>query len=113
MERSFRAAVVICLVLAAGLSGCASVADYRIAGRVVDSATGKPVAGAAVSEGAYAQDLAAGAVTGDDGTFAYYSYPEEHNVRVAAPGYAPGRTTVGLGPDASGVWLDVLLLPAQ
>lgn len=111
MRRSFPAArrrlskaywLVASLAATAALSacaaGCASTPDLRVSGVVLDAVTREPVAGARVHEGRYAPDLAAGAVTGEDGAFAYYSYPEEHCLLVEAPGYAAYSATIGLRP---------------
>lgn len=96
-----KAAILLACAAALALAGCVAQPNHLISGTVVDRATGAPIAGARVHEGQYAKELSAGAVSDGSGAFAYYSYPEEHNIIVEAAGYAKWTGTVGInGKDA-------------
>ncbi len=96
-----KTAVLLACIAALALAGCAAQPNHLISGTIVDRATGAPIDGARVHEGRYAKELSAGAVSDGSGAFAYYSYPEEHNIIVEAAGYAQWVGTVGInGKDA-------------
>jgi len=105
------AAPALCACIAIFLQGCSSVPDLHVSGSVTDGESGAPVAGARVYEGRYAPDLAAGATTSPDGSFEYFTYPEEHWVIVEAEGYESFQATIGLDPRSKEERLTIVLAP--
>ncbi|MBN1787679.1 MAG: hypothetical protein JW806_04725 [Sedimentisphaerales bacterium] len=61
-------------------------ADFVIKGRVTDTQTGKPIAGARVSDDKYA-DGKQWATTNSNGNYSYKTWYEEHNIQCQADGY--------------------------
>jgi hypothetical protein len=60
---------------------------FVVSGTVSDTATGKPIAGARVSDDAYGPKPYRGATTDANGKYSYTTWPEEHSVVVEALGY--------------------------
>ena len=104
---------VLALAALLALASCSSVPSLLVSGVVVDSITGKALGGARVSEGRYAPDLAAGAMSGPDGTFSYRTYPEEHSILVEREGYETWRLTIGLRALSKSEVLRVVLVPKR
>jgi beta-lactamase regulating signal transducer with metallopeptidase domain len=88
--RCGRLAMAAVILLGLVLLPMACAADkepaFTLKGRVTDAATGKPIAGAKVSDGRYNGGKFS-AVTDKDGNYSYKTWYEEHNVDCNAPGY--------------------------
>ena len=93
MKRLIGACVVLLAALAPLDAGAQEPAG-RIAGRIVDAETGRPVAGATVSAG-----TGASVETGADGDF-QLAAAAARAVRVAKPGYETRDTTIAPGAPA-------------
>jgi hypothetical protein len=104
--------LVIAFLASILVFACSSSPDLRVHGQVRDALTGAPIAGARVHEASYAPKLAAGAITDSYGGFAYYTYPEEHNLVVEMEGYQEYKTTIGLNPFSRDETLEIRLTSA-
>jgi hypothetical protein len=92
------------LLLLAALPAAAQ--SGRVGGRVIDAASGRPIAGARVT---LVSDPARGAVTGVDGTYVIRNVPAgTHSVAASHIGHAP-KTVSGLQVTAAGLELDISL----
>jgi beta-lactamase regulating signal transducer with metallopeptidase domain len=74
---------------------CASEKEpgFTVKGRVTDAVSGKPIAGAKVSDGKY-NGGKFGSVTDKDGYYSYKTWYEEHNIDCNAPGYKTQKKLV-------------------
>jgi len=84
-----------CALLRLGCGGWQPT--MRVTGTVSDSLTGKPIAGATVSDDGYGKQPYRGAVTDSAGRYSYYTWPEEHNIKAWIAGYRPGCRTLITG----------------
>ena len=102
-------AFILTAVLA-GMQAATVPQTARIAGQVVDDATGKPIAGAGLIPDAHrtagrpGRTTARGAITDDDGHFTFEGVtPGGYNLQVSKAGFAPAPknaliANVGVGP---------------
>ena len=103
-SRSYRTALAGILLL--GFPAAASAQAGRIGGRVVDAATGRPIAGARV---AVIVAPARGAVSGVDGSYVIRNVPSgTYSVAASHLGHAT-KTVTGVVVGATGVNLDISL----
>ncbi|MBI5387681.1 MAG: protein kinase [Verrucomicrobia bacterium] len=82
------AAVIVALALA--LFPWSGQPEMKVAGRVTDAVTGKPIAGARVADNHYgtgARRTPLEAWTDTNGQYALLTWAEEHNITASAPGY--------------------------
>ena len=112
---SLLASVLIAIISVIKLVGCTSdsLPDFTVKGIVKDAITGKPVAGAEVSDGEYGSEPHKGTITGSDGKYSYLTWYEEHTIVAQASGYKSQRRiliTKFLGKERENT-LDFALLP--
>ena len=60
---------------------------FVVTGTVTDASTGKPIAGAKVSDDDFGPKPYRAATTDAEGKYSYMTWPEEHTIVVEAPGY--------------------------
>jgi hypothetical protein len=101
--------VLVCVFL----TGCADKPTLDLYGTVLDGVTGRPVENASVSDGTYAPELGASDYTDEQGSFSYFTYPEEHTVIISKQGYLDKKLTIGLKTGAKKEELLVTLFPDQ
>ncbi len=94
----------------------ASAPGFSVAGKVVDSATGKPIRGARVADNFYGTrpDRAPQeAWTDAEGRYVLKTWPEEHTLAASAPGYETALATLldHNGSDGLGARMDFRLRP--
>jgi len=75
-------------------TGTGNQPSFVIKGVVRDAGTGKPIAGAKVSDYEYGPEPRKGATTDSDGKYSYETWYEEHCIVAEAPGYKPQRETL-------------------
>jgi hypothetical protein len=69
-----------------------------VTGAVRDAATGKPIAGATVSDDGYGSKPPRGTTTDSTGVYRFATWPEEHNILARARGYRPKRQVLVTSP---------------
>jgi beta-lactamase regulating signal transducer with metallopeptidase domain len=93
---SLLASICILIISVIKLVGCTSDVPpgFTLKGTVKDAITGRPIAGARVSDGKYGSEPHKGATTDADGKYSYLTWYEEHNIIAQAPGYKTQRQTL-------------------
>jgi outer membrane lipoprotein-sorting protein len=70
---------------------------FVVTGTVTDAATGRPIAGAKVSDDGYGPKPYKGAITDANGVYSYHTWPEEHRIKAEASGYKPQHKGLSTG----------------
>jgi len=107
------AGIIVLAAILLPMAQGATDPNFVIRGTVRDAVTGKPIAGAKVSDDGYGRQPNQFGMTDSDGKFQYKSWREEHNVKAEAPGYQTrqsGFTTSILQTEKEKV-LDFILTP--
>ena len=100
------------------MTGClffAPAPQFVVKGVVTDVITGKPIAGAQVSDEGYGKHLNQGSRTDSEGNYSYNTWYEEHVIVVEASGYESKRLllkTRFIGRESQKV-VDFVLKPGQ
>ncbi|HOX19273.1 MAG TPA: hypothetical protein PKW82_12505 [Spirochaetales bacterium] len=68
--------------------------DFHVSGVVLDARTGSGIAGAVVQDSRWSSRDPRGAVSSPDGSFGYFTWYEEHEIVVSAPGYLTAARTL-------------------
>lgn len=84
-------AVTLILVQGSGEPGLV------VTGIVKDAATGRPIAGAQVSDDQYGSEPHQSASTDSEGRYRYLTWHEEHTIVATAPGYKPQQRGLSTG----------------
>ncbi|MBN1242883.1 MAG: hypothetical protein JXA15_09300 [Spirochaetales bacterium] len=84
-------------LVAASLGACVSPSaepDFHVSGLVLDARTGTGIPGAVVEDSRWGARDPRSAVSSGDGSFGYFTWYEEHEIVVSAPGYRPASRTL-------------------